>query len=98
MEDVVDSAHVERFADVSFYKLESGFIFQMGEVSQTAGEEVVDGNYPPAFGEQGIAEVGTEKSSATGDERTLLWSHAFLPFLETAAGTPSGCEAGRPTL
>src|SRR5208283_2924254 len=75
MEDVVHFAHVEGLADVLFYEFKSGFISQMREVGQAAGEQVVDDNHPPTFGQQGIAEVGAEKSSATGNQRALQSTH-----------------------
>ena len=71
VKNVIDVAHVEGFANVFFYKLETRIILQMGEVGAAAGEQVVDDNDAPAFGEQGIAEMGSEKSGAAGDQRAL---------------------------
>jgi hypothetical protein len=59
MEDVVDPAHVERLANVFFYKLESGLVAEMFEVGAAAGEQVVDDDHIPAFGEQSVAEMGS---------------------------------------
>ncbi len=39
----------------------------MFEVRAPSGEQVVDDDHAPAFGEQGIAEVGPEKTGAPGD-------------------------------
>jgi hypothetical protein len=40
----------------------------VGKVSAAAGEEIVDDDHAPAFGEKGVAEVGSQKSSAAGDD------------------------------
>jgi hypothetical protein len=39
----------------------------MFEIRAPAGEQVVDDNHAPAFGEEGIAEVRSEKAGAPGD-------------------------------
>jgi hypothetical protein len=39
----------------------------MFEVRAPTGEQVVDDNHAPAFGEQGIAEVGSEKTGTPGN-------------------------------
>jgi hypothetical protein len=64
-------------------------MIKVREVGTAAGEQVVDDNHFPAFGEKSIAEMGSEKAGATGHDRTS-WTHGVLPFLKTAAGTPSG--------
>jgi hypothetical protein len=38
------------------------------EVRKTSGEQVVDGDDAPAFGEQGVAKMGSEKTGATRDQ------------------------------
>ena len=70
---------------------------QVGEIGEPSRKQVIDHDDAPAFGEQGIAEMRSQKSGAAGDHRALR-AHAFLPFFRTGAGTPSGCEAARPTL
>src|SRR5580658_9291838 len=80
VEDVVDLADIERFADVFFYKIETGIILEMGEVRAAAGEEVVDYNHTPAFAEQGIAEMGSQETGTAGDQGAL-WAHAFFALL-----------------
>ena len=77
----------------------------MSEVVAAAGEQVVDYNHIPAFAEQGIAEMGSQETGATGDQ-CALWAHAFwapffivapgivpflsVPFFSAATGAPSG--------
>ena len=57
----------------------------------------------PAFGEQGIAEMGSQETGATGDQGAL-WAHAlvmpfFIAVLETAEfETASFRAAGRSRL
>ena len=63
---------------------------EVSEVGAAAGEQVVDDNHAPAFGEQSVAEMGSQETGAAGDQ-SALWAHAFLAaFLTAAAGTPSG--------
>src|SRR5579864_5679716 len=86
---VIDFAHVKGFANIFFDELETRFVIEMREVGAAPGKEVVDDHHRPAFGEQSIAEMGPQKAGATGDHRAL-GTHAFLPFFQNAAGTPSG--------
>jgi hypothetical protein len=72
-----------------FYKIESGVIVEMGEILAAAGEQVVDDNHAPAFAEQGVAEMGSQETGATGHQGALL-VHAFFALFRRAAGTPSG--------
>jgi hypothetical protein len=58
VEDVVHSAHVEGFANIFLYKLETGLIFEVSEISAAAGEEVVDDHDVPAFSEKSVAKMG----------------------------------------
>src|SRR6202158_5124287 len=89
VKDVIDFAHVKGFANIFFDELEARFMIKVCEVGTAAGEEVVDDDHSPAFGEQGVAEMGSKKAGAPGHHRTS-WAHASLRFLKTAAGTPSG--------
>src|ERR1700733_762994 len=94
VENEVDFADIERFADVLFYKLEARIMLEMIQIRAAAGEEVVDYNHTPAFTEEGIAEMGSQETGSAGDQ-CALWAHAFLtPFLTVpffkATGTPSG--------
>jgi hypothetical protein len=77
VEDVIDVADVEGLADVFFYKLESGNRSADGEIGAAAGEQVVDDDHAPALAEQGIAEMGSQETGATGDQGAF-WAHAFL--------------------
>ena len=61
----------------------------MRKVGAAAGEEIVDRDHAPAFGEKGVAEMGSQKSCAAGDHCASL-SHAFLPFLRRRQGTSFG--------
>ena len=97
MEDIVDLAHVKGLANIFFDELETRFVSEVGKVGGAAGEEIVDYHHVPALGEQSIAEMRSQKPGAAGNYRAFR-GHAFLPFLKSAAGTPSGWEAGRPTL
>ena len=67
VENVVDAADVEGLADVLFYKFESGFIAQVGEIGAASRKQVIDDHDLPAFAEKSIAEMGSQKSGATGD-------------------------------
>ena len=87
MKNVVDLADIEWGANVFLHELEAGFAAQVSDVGPTAGEKVVDDYNTPAFGKQGIAEMGSEETSASSDQSSV---HAFLPFRKAAAGTPSG--------
>jgi hypothetical protein len=49
VENVIDFANVEGFADVFFDELESRFVPEMVNVCSSAGEQVVDDNYAVAF-------------------------------------------------
>jgi hypothetical protein len=89
VEDEIDFAEVEGFANVFIYKIETGIILEMVKIRAAAGEQVVDDNHAPALAEQGIAEMGSQEPGATGDQGTLR-AHAFLAPFRRAAGTPSG--------
>jgi hypothetical protein len=67
VEDVIDFAHVKGIANVFLDELEAGFVIEVGEVGAAAGEEVVDDHHAPAFREQNVAEVGSQKAGAPGD-------------------------------
>src|SRR5580704_75113 len=71
MEDEIDFADVEGLADVFINKIKARIILEMDEVLAAAGEEVVDNNHTPAFAEQGIAEMGSQETGATGDQGAL---------------------------
>ena len=81
VEDEIDFAGVEGLADVSIDKFETRVVFQVSEIGLAAGEQIVDGDHGPALGEQSIAEMGSEKTGATGHQRAC-GTHAWLrPFL-----------------
>ena len=64
-------------------------------MAQAAGEQVVDDNHGPAFGQQGIAEMRAQESSAAGDQRALLGS-CFLavPQAQHGGGNAVGIRGG----
>src|ERR1700689_867036 len=71
VEDEVDLAHVEGFADIFLDELESRFVPQVFKIGAPTGKQVVDDNHTPALGEQGIAQVGSQKTGATRDYSAL---------------------------
>src|SRR4029077_9545093 len=97
VEHVLDLPNVEGLADIFLDELESRFAAEMSKVRRASGEQVVDNYHIPAIGKQAVSEMRSEKTGAASDQSASL-AHAFLPFFRTAAGTPSGCEAARPTL
>jgi len=99
VKDVIRVAYVERLADIFLHKLESRVTAKMRQVRAAASQQVVDNNYAPAFAEQGVTEMRSQETGATGDESALLTHAFFAPFFKMLpAGTPSGWEAARPTL
>jgi len=72
VEDVIDVADVERFADVFIYEIESRIVTEMSDVPAASGEQVVDDNHTVALAEQGIAEMGSQKTGAAGDQSAWL--------------------------
>ena len=97
VKDVVDGADIEGLADVFFYKFESRFVRKMRDISATTGQEIVDDSDSPAFAEQGIAEMRSEKTGSAGDQRAFS-GHAFFVEFFMAAGGASAWAAARPTL
>jgi hypothetical protein len=71
VEDVVDRAYIERFANVFFYKLESRLMAKMFEVSAASSQQIINNDHAPAFGEKSVAEMGSQKSCTTSDQSAL---------------------------
>jgi hypothetical protein len=55
VKNVVDFADIERLADIFFDKFEARLVAEVGDVREPAGEQIVDDDHIPAFGQQGIA-------------------------------------------
>ena len=53
------------------YKLEARLVAKMIEIGAAAGEQVVDDDDTPALAQQGIAEMGSQKAGAAGDQSAL---------------------------
>jgi len=68
VEDVVHLAAVEGLADVDLAELEARLGFQVLEVVEPAGEQIVDGDDGVAVSEQGVAQVRPEESSPASDK------------------------------
>jgi len=64
----LDRAAIEAFTNVVLDQLKSGFIFQMLEVGQAAGAEIVDPCYAMTFRQKRIAEMRSKKACGAGDE------------------------------
>jgi hypothetical protein len=89
VEDVIDFAHIEGFANVFFDELEARLMLKVRKIRAASGEQVIEDDNIPVFGEQSIAKMRAQKAGAAGDH-SAFGTHAFLPFLNKAAGTPSG--------
>jgi hypothetical protein len=57
VEDIIDSADIERFANVFLYEFEARIISEMRDVCRAASEQVVDDDNTPAFSEQGVTQM-----------------------------------------
>jgi len=71
VEDKINFAGIEGLANVFFYKFESRLAAKVLQIGAAAGEQVIDDDYMPAFAEQGVAEMGSEKTGAAGDQRAF---------------------------
>src|SRR4029077_11754726 len=67
MKNEIALAHIERFANVFLNEFEARLVAEVGDVGAATGEQVVDDDHTPAFGEQGIAEMRTQKAGAPSD-------------------------------
>jgi hypothetical protein len=97
MENKVDLAHIERFADILLDEFEPRFVGKVNKIRAASGQEIIHDDHVPTLAEQGVTKMRSEETGSARDQSAFL-SHAFLPFFRTAAGTPSGCDAARPTL
>src|SRR5579859_4505668 len=97
MKNVIDFAHIEGLADIFLYEFEPWLVVQVRKIRAPPRQQIIDDDDLPAFAEQCVAQMRSQKSGTASHYRAFL-AHAFLPFFKTAAGTPSGCDASRPTL
>ena len=63
-----DRLDLQRVDDVGFDQLEPRLALEVAQVPKPAGLEVVDAEDAVAFGDQGVAQVGTDEPGAAGDE------------------------------
>ena len=89
MKYVIDFSDVEGIADIQFYKFKAGIRAQVLKICPAAGKKIVDDNDVPTFTKKRIAQVRSKESGTPSDQGTPT-THALLPFLRTAAETPSG--------
>src|ERR1044071_6777203 len=68
IEDVVELAAVERSADILLEEFEARLVCKVRDVVARSGEQVVDAENRLSLRQEGIAEMGAEKTSTAGDE------------------------------
>ena len=95
VKDVVNSACVERLAGIFSANLKRGSFFSCTRLA-TASQQVVNGDSAPAFGQQGIAQAGPQKSSTTGERNAVgmrsapLSKRGAITLLQDSTGPPTG--------
>src|SRR5262249_892583 len=67
MEHVIDLARIEWITDIFLDELEARLIAQMFDIRDATRDQAVDDHNLPAFGEQRVGEMRSEKTGATGD-------------------------------
>jgi hypothetical protein len=71
MQNVVDFAFdFQRIGDVVSDERESGIVAELVEVRERAGDEIIDADNFVAFFEKSFAKVGTNETTATGNQST----------------------------
>ena len=100
MENIAYLAAIKRPIDIELQKFEITLSAQVLDVRHAAGEQIVHSDHRVFFGQQGLAKMGTQKSSPARDQRAR--SHGRKLFGERGStvigGIGSGLDEGRPTL
>jgi len=66
--DAVDGAvDFDRVGDILLEEGEAGVVFEMGDVGEAAGEEVVEADDVVAVGEEEVGEVRADEAGGAGD-------------------------------
>ena len=71
IEDIIDRAGIEAYADVPLLKLEARITRKMRQVRGVARAQVIDAYDGAALGQQSVSQMRTKKSGGAGDKYAL---------------------------
>jgi hypothetical protein len=77
VKETVHSTAVKWFADIELAKFKTTLAAEVVEIVDPPGEHVVNGDYRISVGQEGIAQVRTKETRASGHQYAL-WTHALL--------------------
>jgi hypothetical protein len=84
IEDPVDFKE-DRLRDVVPHEFEGGAVEEMGDVPLSAREEIVEADYLVTVADEPVAQVGTDKPGASGDENALRLRIGMVVIHKTLA-------------